>query len=152
MRKKTKKAAKRVRSATEPAVKRSAKPAAKTAVAIAVASAATTPATTAAAEPVKKHRVRRKRVSIGEALRKRGLDEYSFAERFETAGAEEGGVKKTDLDYLKEWSRYLEPAGPGEREENEGPVPVILMHNVDRPVRDQKVGDQPVKTQQGEAP
>ena len=148
MRKKTKKAAKRVRSATEPTVKRSAKPAAKTAVAIAVASAATTPA----AEPVKKHRARRKRASIGEALRKRGLDEYSFAERFEEAGAEEGGVKKTDLDYLKEWSRYLEPAGPGEREENEGPVPVILMHNVDRPVRDQKVGDQPVKTQQGEAP
>ncbi len=83
-----------------------------------------------------------KRVSIGEALRKRGLDEHKFAETFASAGngltetpGKSVGVKKGDFDYLKEWSRYLEPPRAADREVNDRPVPFILVHHVDRPVR-----------------
>jgi hypothetical protein len=83
-----------------------------------------------------------KRVSIGDALRQRGLDEHKFAERFDAVGnnlaKEKGelpGVKKAAFDYLKEWSRYLEPPRAVDREVNDRPVPFILVHHVERPVR-----------------
>src|SRR5277367_3379888 len=116
MKRKRKKAAKRLRRATKTAAQPAVPPIATTVAKL----DATTLATT-----VRKHRARRKRVSIVEALRRRGLDEYRFAERFEKVGEEEGGVKKTDFDYLKEWSRYLAPLQLGERESNEEPVPLI---------------------------
>jgi hypothetical protein len=99
-----------------------------------------------------------KRVSIGEALRKRGLDEHKFAETFASAGnnltekpGEPGGVKKADFDYLKEWSRYLEPPRPADREVTDRPLPFILVHHVARPVRELVAENRKVKIENGDS-
>lgn len=92
-------------------------------------------------------RRRRKRVRIGEALRKIGFDEYAIAEGYaETAGRlkdksdRSGNVEKLLIDVLKECSRLIEPVRPAETTTDRSGVAgaaihVHLVHNVPRPAR-----------------
>lgn len=90
----------------------------------------------AAALALKRNR-RRKRVRMGEALRKQGIDEYAVAETLaEVVGMLKGksetneSVEKLLVDVLKECSKHLE-------EDNKSlgatPVRVNLIHTVARP-------------------
>jgi hypothetical protein len=83
------------------------------------------------------------RIPIGEALRERGLDEYTIADTYVhvvgklTAGkSDSGGVQKLLVDVLKECSRQIEASQPPMRSANpDAPVIVQLVHTVTRPVR-----------------
>lgn len=83
------------------------------------------------------------RIAIGEALRERGLDEYTIADTYVhvvgklTAGkSDSGGVQKLLVDVLKECSRQIEASQPPMRSANpDAPVIVQLVHTVTRPVR-----------------
>lgn len=85
---------------------------------------------------------RRKRVRLGDAMRKAGLDERAIAENYAgvveklTTGQNKpiAGAEKLLVDVLKECTRVLEPpvrAGVGD-----APVTVHLSHNVPRPLRE----------------
>ncbi|MGH9771000.1 MAG: hypothetical protein ACRD4Q_04780 [Candidatus Acidiferrales bacterium] len=85
---------------------------------------------------------RRKRVRLGDAMRKVGLDERAIAENYAgvveklTTGQNKpiAGAEKLLVDVLKECTRVLEPpvrAGVGD-----APVTVHLSHNVPRPLRE----------------
>ena len=92
--------------------------------------------------PIKRRR--RKRVRIGEAFRKYGLDEQTVAETYvgvvETlrgrSSIKPETAQKLLVDVLKECSRILEPPrGPG-GSGMEGPTIVELHHEVSRPDRE----------------
>jgi hypothetical protein len=86
----------------------------------------------------------RERVRIGQAMRERGLDEHLIAEMFaavvgklhENSSSDSGSVQKLLVDVLKECSRHLDPPREAGRESSEGPAAIILIHEVDRPVRE----------------
>lgn len=97
----------------------------------------------AAAPPEKKRRKRlRKRVPIGEALRKQGLDEHTIAGTYaEVVGNLKGNRKagtneKILVEILKECTRHIEAAQPV----GEGGVQVQLVHSVERPARKPTAG------------
>lgn len=83
------------------------------------------------------------RIAIGEALRERGLDEYTIADTYvhvvaklTAGGSDSGGVQKLLVDVLKECSRQIEASRPPMRSANpDAPVIVQLVHTVTRPVR-----------------
>ena len=83
------------------------------------------------------------RIAIGEALRERGLDEYTIADiyvrvvgKLAAGGSDSGGVQKLLVDVLKECSRQIEASQPPMRSANpDAPVIVQLVHTVTRPVR-----------------
>lgn len=88
----------------------------------------------------KAHRRRRlkKRVHIGEALRREGLDERKVAERYanvvsrlEKDPANVGSGDKLLVEILKECTRQIEAAQPV----GDGGIQVQLVHNVERPAR-----------------
>ena len=87
---------------------------------------------------------RRKRVRLGDAMRRVGLDERAIAENYAgvveklTNGRQQpnDGAEKLLVEVLKEFTRVLEPplrAGGGG---GDAPVIVQLMHNVPRPSRE----------------
>lgn len=90
--------------------------------------------------PIKRRR--RKRVRLGEAFRKAGLDEQTVAETY--VGVVEklrvksaaDTVQKLLVDVLKECSRVLEPPRSGGPSGMEPPTIVELHHNVPRPARE----------------
>jgi hypothetical protein len=88
--------------------------------------------------------IERPRVSMGEALRSRGMDETALAQRFVGAvitlgGKNESGdgVAKLYVDLLKECSRHLgDDAAPSAgAPARESRVIINLIHNVRRPDR-----------------
>lgn len=96
-----------------------------------------TPAAPAEKTP-KRRRRRGKRLPIGEALRKHGLDEHTVAERYANVvfrldkdPTDVASGDKLLVDILKECTKHMEASQPsGERS-----VQVQLVHNVERPVR-----------------
>jgi hypothetical protein len=90
--------------------------------------------------PIKRRR--RKRVRLGEAFRKAGLDEQTVAETYvgvvEKLRMKSTGdtVQKLLVDVLKECSRLLEPPRSGNPSGMETPTIVELHHNVPRPARE----------------
>jgi len=92
----------------------------------------------------KRRRRRRggKRVAMGEALRREGLDERMVAETYAGVVAtlksktDEDGVQKLLVDILKECTRHLDPSRPTDRSgTGDTPVTVQLIHAVPRPER-----------------
>jgi hypothetical protein len=86
----------------------------------------------------KRRRRLRKRVPMGEALRKQGLDEHTIAGTYaEVVGnlksaKKAGSNEKLLVEILKECTRQIEatqPVGDG------AAVQVQLVHNVERPAR-----------------
>ena len=83
----------------------------------------------------------RKRAGLAEALREEGIDERAIAHGFATlhsklSGSEDKGDLKLFFDVLKENHRTLEPPSVSDRSgANDGPVTIILKHNVPRPAR-----------------
>ncbi|MFY9692042.1 MAG: hypothetical protein WA369_03620 [Candidatus Acidiferrales bacterium] len=80
----------------------------------------------------------KKRVHIGEALRREGLDERKVAERYanvvsrlEKDPANVGSGDKLLVEILKECTRQIEAAQPV----GDGGIQVQLVHNVERPAR-----------------
>ena len=87
-------------------------------------------------------RRRRKRVRIGDALRREGLDERTVAETYAREVEKlknkkgEDGIEKLLFDILKECTRHLESSRPTERSgASDTPVTVQLVHVVPRPER-----------------
>ena len=85
-----------------------------------------------------RRRRRKKRVPIGEALRKQGLDEHTVAEKYakvigrlDKDPTDVASGDKLLVDILKEFSRQFEAAQPA----GEGSINVQLVHNVERPAR-----------------
>jgi hypothetical protein len=81
-------------------------------------------------------RRRRKRIPLGDAMRRAGVDEHRIAERMagllEDLGTQ-GNDAKLLLDAIKESTRALAPVRGGGAKA--APVPIQLHHNVPRPVR-----------------
>ncbi|HKV06345.1 MAG TPA: hypothetical protein VJO53_14715 [Candidatus Acidoferrales bacterium] len=83
------------------------------------------------------------RMSIGEALREKGIDEHAIAGNYahvvKTLTGKQpkaGGVQKLLVDVLKECSRQIESARESERAPStDAPVIVQLVHTVARPER-----------------
>ncbi len=83
------------------------------------------------------------RIAIGDALRERGLDEYTIADTYvhviaklTASDSDGGGVQKLLVDVLKECSRQIETSQPPMRSANpDAPVIVQLVHTVARPAR-----------------
>jgi hypothetical protein len=90
--------------------------------------------------PIKRHR--RKRVRLGEAFRKAGLDEQTVAETYVgVVGAlrektTQDTVQKLLVDVLKECSRVLDQPRGTDPGANEAPAIVELHHSVARPMHD----------------
>jgi len=88
-------------------------------------------------------RRRWKRVRIGDALRREGLDEHAVAETYaeeveklKSKRKSDGGTGKLLFDIMKECSRHLESSRPTERSgAGDTPVTVQLVHVVPRPER-----------------
>jgi hypothetical protein len=84
---------------------------------------------------------RRRNVGLAEALREEGIDERAIAQGFASlhrklSGSEDKGDLKLFFDVLKNNHRTLEPPSASERSNaNDGPVTIILKHNVPRPAR-----------------
>ena len=81
-----------------------------------------------------------KRVRIGDALRRSGVDEWAVANgyvdvlgKLTRKSNDNDGVQKLFVDVLKEVSRHLEP--PRAEASPDAPVIVKLVHNVSRPAR-----------------
>ena len=87
-----------------------------------------------------------KKVGLAEALREEGIDERAIAQGFASlhrklSGSEDKGDLKLFFDVLKDNHRTLEPPSASERSNaNDGPVTIILKHNMARPARESKVG------------
>jgi hypothetical protein len=87
-----------------------------------------------------------KKVGLAEALREEGIDERAIAQGFASlhrklSGSEDKGDLKLFFDVLKENHRTLEPPSASDRgSANEGPVTIILKHNMARPARESEVG------------
>ena len=84
----------------------------------------------------------RKRVRIGDALRRRGLDEWTIADGYvDVVGKltrksdSNDSVEKLFVDVLKECSRHLEPPHSADAAPD-APVIVKLVHTVSRPKRE----------------
>ena len=83
----------------------------------------------------------RKRGGLAEALREEGIDERAIAQGFASlhsklSGSEDKGDLKLFFDVLKENHRTLEPPSASDRNGGgDGPVTIILKHNVPRPAR-----------------
>jgi hypothetical protein len=83
----------------------------------------------------------RKRGGLAGALRDEGIDERAIAQGFASlhrklSGSEDKGDLKLFFDVLKENHRTLEPPSASDRSSaNDGPVTIILKHNVPRPAR-----------------
>jgi hypothetical protein len=98
--------------------------------------------------PIKRRR--RKRVRLGEAFRKAGLDEQTVAETYvgvvEKLREKSAGdtVQKLLVDVLKECSRVLEPPRSGSPSGIETPTIVELHHNVPRPARELESESEPL--------
>jgi hypothetical protein len=86
-------------------------------------------------------------MSIGEALRKQGIDEHVIASNYvhvvgDLTGnrPKAGTVQKLLVDVLKECSRQVEAARESERAaRGDAPVIVQLVHDVPRPDRSARV-------------
>lgn len=93
-------------------------------------------------KPIKRRR--RRRIRLGEAFRKVGLDEQTVAENYvgvvetlrEKTGPKTETAQKLLVDVLKECSRILEPPRGAGAGSIETPTIVELHHEVSRPVRD----------------
>jgi hypothetical protein len=87
-------------------------------------------------KPRRRRRLR-KRVPIGEALRRKGLDEHSIADTYAQVvdnlkgPRRAGSNEKLLVEILKECTRQIEAAQPT----GEGSIQVKLVHNVERPAR-----------------
>jgi len=87
-----------------------------------------------------------KKVGLAEALREEGIDERAIAQGFASlhrklSGSEDKGDLKLFFDVLKENHRTLEPPSASDRgSANEGPVTIILKHNMARPARETSSG------------
>jgi hypothetical protein len=85
----------------------------------------------------------KKQITVGKALREKGLDEYAIADnwarvlgKLNANNSDAGVVQKLLVDVLKECSRQLETAHQFERAcAAIAPVTVRLVHAVARPVR-----------------
>jgi hypothetical protein len=92
--------------------------------------------------PVKRRRTR-KRLRLGDAVRKAGLDEHKVAETYvdvvdklRSETKLNGSIEKVLADVLKECSRVLEPLRPSNLSgAGDAPTPVHLVHKVLRPKR-----------------
>ncbi len=86
-------------------------------------------------------RTHRKLVKMEEALREEGIDERKIAQGYASmhgtlGDSDDKGDLKLFFDVLKENARVLEPPRPPDRSGAcDGPVTVILKHNVPRPAR-----------------
>jgi hypothetical protein len=84
---------------------------------------------------------RLKKVGLAEALREEGIDERKiargYAKTHNTLGdSTDKGDIKLFVDVLKENSRTLEATrAPDRRGAGDGPVTIIMRHNVPRPAR-----------------
>lgn len=82
-----------------------------------------------------------KKVGLAGALREEGIDEHTIAQGFASlhrklSGSEDKGDLKLFFDVLKENHRTLEPPSASDRSgASDGPVTIILKHNVPRPTR-----------------
>src|ERR1700689_857700 len=82
-----------------------------------------------------------KKVGLAEALGEEGIDEGAIAQGLaslhrKVSASEEEGDLKLFFDVLKDNHRTLEPPSASERSNaNDGPVTIILKHNVPRPAR-----------------
>jgi len=87
-------------------------------------------------KPRRRRRLR-KRVPIGEALRKQGLDEHTIADTYAQVVDNLKGKKRAGsnekllVEILKECTRQIEATPPA----GEGAIQVKLVHNVERPKR-----------------
>ncbi|MGB8521810.1 MAG: hypothetical protein WCD43_02495 [Candidatus Acidiferrales bacterium] len=78
---------------------------------------------------------------LAQALREEGIDERAIAQGFASlhsklSGSEDKGDLKLFFDVLKENHRTLEPPSSSDRSSaDDGPVTIILKHNVPRPAR-----------------
>ena len=94
--------------------------------------------------PIKRRR--RKRIRLGEAFRKVGLDEQTVAETYVgvvenlRSKSAENTVQKLLVDVLKECSRVLEPPRSGGAGASDQPTIVELHHAIPRPERDEFAG------------
>ncbi len=102
-------------------------------------------ATTTASERPAKKLPSRKRVRIGDALRRKGLDEWTIADGYvDVVGKLTRKSEKNDtvakllVDVLKECSRHLEPPRSADAAPD-APVIVKLVHAVSRPVREKQL-------------
>jgi hypothetical protein len=84
----------------------------------------------------------RKRVRIGDALRRKGLDEWTIADgyvdvvgKLTRKSERNDSVAKLLVDVLKECSRHLEPPRSADAAPDT-PVIVRLVHTVSRPKRE----------------
>jgi hypothetical protein len=101
-----------------------------------------------------KRRQGRKRVRLGDAMRKAGLDEHKVAETY--VGVVEklrdknpgsGGVEKVLAGVLKDCSRVLEPPQPSSLSVGGNPAtPIHLIHKVARPQRSAKNPQSPSRS------
>jgi hypothetical protein len=112
----------------------------------AIAALQESPKKTTPDPPALRLRRRRKRILMGEALRKVGLDELALAgnlshvvETLKEKTDETGDVEKLLVDVLKECARHLDsqdaPALRGGSPSAAAPAVVHLVHNVSRPER-----------------
>jgi|HubBroStandDraft_1064217.scaffolds.fasta_scaffold01936_5 hypothetical protein len=98
------------------------------------------PTSSGVAEPFRKPR--RKRVRLGEALRKRGIDEHAVAGGYaDVLGELQSKPKDTNaekllVDVLKQCGKILEEEdAPVKPESGVRSVPVVVLHNMLRPQR-----------------
>lgn len=98
-----------------------------------------------ARSPAKRRRGR-KRVRLGDAMRRAGLDEHKVAETYvgvveklRNKNPGDGSVEKVLAGVLKECSRVLEPLHPSSGSGGGDPLtPIHLIHKVARPERNAK--------------
>jgi hypothetical protein len=99
-------------------------------------STAEAPSASEEKKPQRRRRLR-KRVPIGEALRRKGLDEHAIADTYAQVvdnlkgPTRAGSNEKLLVEILKECTRQIEAAQPT----GEGSIQVQLVHNVERPTR-----------------
>jgi hypothetical protein len=98
------------------------------------------PTSSGATEPFRKSR--RKRVRLGEALRKRGIDEHAVAGGYADVLGElqskpkDSNAEKLLVDVLKQCGKILEQEdAPANPESDIRSVPVVVLHNMMRPQR-----------------
>jgi hypothetical protein len=95
------------------------------------------PARRSAARKGPRHKI----LKLEEALREEGIDESRIAQGYASvheklSKSEDKGDLKLFVDVLEKNSRILEPPRPPDRgSASDGPVTVILKHNVPRPAR-----------------
>jgi hypothetical protein len=98
------------------------------------------PTPSGATEPLRKSR--RKRVRLGEALRKRGIDEHAVAAGYADVMGElqskpkDSNAEKLLVDILKQCGKILDQEdAPVNPESDIRSVPVVVLHNMMRPER-----------------